>query len=77
MSLNSTVGTRYCQAPELFLPLDTIGGKYNYRADLWSLGVLIYSLCTLQLSFYDPDKLKEKIICGYYNTEINIFHEYQ
>ena len=39
MSLNSTVGTRYYQAPELFLLLDTTGGKYNYKADLWSLGV--------------------------------------
>ena len=64
MSLNSKVGTKYCQAPELFILLGTAGVKYNYRADLWSLGVLIYSLCTQQLPFDDPDpeKLKEKII---------------
>ena len=51
MSLYSTTGTTYCQAPEMFLPLDIAGGKYNYRADLWSLGVLIYLLCTNELPF--------------------------
>ena len=79
MSLNSTVGTRYAQAPELFLPLDNTRGKYNYKADVWSLGVLVYSLCTQELPFYDtdPEKLKEKIIYGDYNTEIDISHDFK
>ena len=39
MNLNFTVDSKYCQASELFLALDTTGEKYHFKADLWSLGV--------------------------------------
>jgi serine/threonine protein kinase len=31
------------------------GGKYNKKADLWSLGCLIYELCSLSPPFIGPN----------------------
>jgi serine/threonine protein kinase len=46
MGLHSLVGTKKYAAPEMFEPSINTEGNYNYRVDLWSLGVLIYFLCT-------------------------------
>ena len=72
--MNSAVGTLYYQAPELFEPRLADRGKYYYKADLWSLGVLIYNLCTRKLPFDDPNSeiLKEKIRNVYYDMDINV-----
>jgi serine/threonine protein kinase len=29
--------------------------EYNFKADIWSFGVLLYQLCTLKLPFADID----------------------
>ena len=77
--MNTAVGTRYCQAPELFLPKNTEKGNYDYKADLWSLGVLIYYLCTQKLPFDDPNSeiLKDKIINVYYDTDIDVSPDFK
>ena len=52
------IGIPGYMAPEL---LDS--DKYNNKVDIWSLGCIIYELCTLKVCF----ELKDKNINGYYN----------
>lgn len=40
------VGTPYYISPEI-----CNGMKYNYKSDIWSLGILLYELCTLRRPF--------------------------
>ena len=43
-------GTPYYMAPELF---DEV--PYSFPADIWSLGILLYEMCTLQYPFKPKD----------------------
>ncbi|PSN54558.1 hypothetical protein C0J52_07113 [Blattella germanica] len=42
----TTVGTPYYMSPEVIK-----GGKYNKKSDIWSLGCLVYELCSLSPPF--------------------------
>lgn len=49
--VQSVVGTRHYYAPEV---VDT--GKYNNKVDYWSMGVIVYELCTGSLPFIPHQK---------------------
>ena len=49
----TNVGTKTCNAPEQFDTLIANQGSATYKADVWSLGVLIHYLCSLTLPFMD------------------------
>ena len=40
------IGTPYYMSPELVKGL-----PYTFKSDIWSLGVILYELCTLQIPF--------------------------
>lgn len=46
---STTVGTPHCMAPEVLS-----SQLYQYPADVWALGVLIFELLTLQRPFHEP-----------------------
>ena len=48
MMAQTICGSPYYMAPEVFKP----GISYDFKADVWSLGVLIYELITGQVAFY-------------------------
>ena len=54
--LSKNVGTINCNAPEQFDALIAHRGSATYKADVWSLGVLIHYLCSLKLPFMDKDE---------------------
>ena len=43
---STLVGTPYNLSPEICL-----GDDYSYKTDVWSLGIVLYQLCTLTLPF--------------------------
>lgn len=47
----SLVGTPYYMAPERLKEME-----YNFTADIWSLGCLLYELVTLYPPFYEPNQ---------------------
>ncbi len=66
---DSKVGTISHKAPELFgQPPDPENKSLaNYRADLWSLGIVLQNLITLELPFGINEKeLERRIIDGVY-----------
>ena len=42
----TNVGTVYYQSPELCL-----GEPYNDKTDVWSIGIVLFELCTFKLPF--------------------------
>ena len=56
-------GTPYYTAPEIWS-----GKKYDYKCDIWSLGVLIYEMCCLKMPFAAKDfpSLYRKVCEGKY-----------
>lgn len=52
------VGTPFYLAPELWENLE-----YSEKSDMWSLGVILYELCTFEKPFLgtNMEELKEKI----------------
>jgi serine/threonine protein kinase len=44
-------GTPYYTAPEI-----TRGEKYGSKADIFSLGIALYEICTFELPFFDSEK---------------------
>ena len=64
------------------------GKKCNNKVDIWSLGCIIYELCTLKVCFDNNDEglfglmnqiineRHEKINLNYYNTEIQELIDY-
>ena len=59
----SKVGTYIYMAPEIIK-----GEKYNNKVDIWSLGCIIYELCTLNYCFFDTS------IFGLCNKIVNEKH---
>jgi serine/threonine protein kinase len=57
------VGTPYYVAPEIWKK-----EKYNYKVDVWSLGILIYELMALHLPFFSHEinELENLILNGKY-----------
>lgn len=53
------VGTPFYLAPEIWQ-----GDKYTDRSDIWSLGVILYELCTFSKPFLatDIEELKHKVL---------------
>lgn len=60
----TTVGTPYYLCPEIIN-----GQTYRYQSDIWSLGILLYELTTLNYPFKGQNKfdLFKKINKGRYN----------
>ena len=60
---STQTGTPYYTAPEIWS-----GRKYGVKCDVWSLGCLIYELCTLRVPFKAADfpSLFRKITKGEY-----------
>ena len=59
----TVVGTPYFLSPEL------VNNKpYNFKSDIWSIGVMLYELCTLKPPFDAPSIhfLAMKIVKGAY-----------
>jgi NIMA (never in mitosis gene a)-related kinase len=52
------VGTPYFMAPEI-----TRGTQYSFSSDVWSLGVIVYYMCTYQMPFNGDSvlELEEKV----------------
>ena len=50
---NSGVGT-----PLYFSPEITQGNSYNFKSDIWSLGVLLYEMCALEPPFQGKTHVK-------------------
>ena len=50
--INKKVGTELTMAPEVFL-----GKKYNHKADLWSIGVIIYFMYFNEYPFQNSNEL--------------------
>ena len=67
---DSKVGTNSHKAPEMFgpVPYNQYKSLANYRADLWSLGIVLQNLITIeQPSSINEKKLKRKIIDRVYD----------
>ena len=60
----TVIGTPYYFSPEIIN-----GEPYNYKTDIWSLGVVLYELCTLKLPFDSNNiaQLSMKILKGNYD----------
>lgn len=58
--LDLYIGTTYTMAPEV------LGRKYNEKADIWSVGVILYMMLSLTKPFYGESKavIQKKIIKG-------------
>ena len=50
---NSSVGT-----PLYFSPEITYGKSYNFKSDIWALGVLLYEMCALEPPFMGKTHVK-------------------
>ncbi|KAK9464392.1 kinase-like domain-containing protein [Lipomyces arxii] len=55
---STIVGTPYWMAPEVI----TEGATYNYKADIWSLGITIYEMATGQPPYADQDGMRVMLI---------------
>jgi len=61
--LRTQAGTPYYASPEVWS-----GRPYNYKSDIWSLGCILYELCTLKQPFKAEDmrSLRQKVCKGLY-----------
>ncbi|KAL7507979.1 hypothetical protein ACHAXN_005100 [Cyclotella atomus] len=62
-NMTDFVGTIYTMAPEV------IRGNYNYKCDIWSLGVMTYMLLSSQIPFVgrDMSEIAKEIMRGRYS----------
>ena len=65
------VGTPLYISPEIWQ-----GKKYDYKTDIWSLGCLLYEMCTLNYPFLgmDMNSLKRSILKGRYAPIPNFYN---
>ena len=49
--MHTQIGTRSYMAPEILIENDENKISYTTKVDVWSLGILIYFLCTKRLPF--------------------------
>lgn len=68
--LQSQTGTPYYASPEIWLER-----PYDMRTDMWSLGCIIYELCTLKVPFRAKSisSLSKAVIKGVYEPIPNIY----
>ena len=61
---STVIGTPYYFSPEIIN-----GEPYNYKTDIWSLGVVLYEMCCLKLPFESDNiaQLSIKIMKGKYD----------
>ena len=64
---NSFIGTPYYFSPEMVLKK-----KYNFKIDVWAIGIILYEICTLQKPFVgkNVEELNKNILKGKFK-EIN------
>ena len=64
---NSFIGTPYYFSPEMILKK-----KYNFKIDVWAIGIILYEICTLQKPFVgkNVEELNKNILKGKFK-EIN------
>ena len=61
--MTGRLGTLPYNAPEQFNPMLDGKGNATYKADCWSLGIIIYELVSLKLPFIEENERElEKII---------------
>jgi NIMA (never in mitosis gene a)-related kinase 1/4/5 len=65
-------GTPYYTAPEIWE-----GRKYGNKCDIWSLGVLLYEMCSLKMPFLGQDfpSLYRRVIEGKYEEIPEVYSE--
>ena len=65
--LRQVIGTPFYMAPEIFNDL-----KYNEKADMWSLGIVLYILLTGKAPYYgnDDEKIINQVKKGNYNKKL-------
>jgi len=56
INMKSIKGTVYYYSPEMIYPR-----SYDWRTDMWSLGIVVYSLLMGKLPFYSKDETE---LCG-------------
>lgn len=61
---NTVIGTPYYLSPEVWN-----GKKYNSKTDIWSLGCILYEMCTLHKPFdgNNPTELFQAVLKGNYD----------
>ena len=64
---NSFIGTPYYFSPEMILKK-----KYNFKIDVWAIGIILYEICTLKKPFVgkNVEELNKNILKGKFK-EIN------
>ena len=69
--MHSKVGTIYYVAPEV------LKGNYGYKCDMWSLGVLMFTMLSGNLPFYDEavGEVYNKLMKGSYSFDKPVWNE--
>ena len=67
---NSKIGTLIYAAPEIWN-----NKPYSFKSDIWSLGIILYELCTFNLPFNGNNimEIYKKIMKGFYLNIPNIY----
>lgn len=68
-SVSLDVGTSFCGTPYYLAPELWERRRYSKKADMWSLGVILYELLTLQKPFKGPSQreIMQQVVRGHYD----------